>query len=98
MMSAPHNNACRHDDNVQTLPRSMYVAKAVKYKCTESQLSSHQYDVQHNTWQEAWTVSSVRFSTQCYVQLVLNMSSIKAICLLIMEIGLSSHIADKAQR
>lgn len=44
------------------------------------------------------TRSETAVLAECYIQLVLNMSSIKAICLLIMEIGLSSHIADKAQR
>lgn len=98
-MSAVHNDTCKCDDYVEILlPRPMYVAKAVKYKCTESQLASRHYEVQWNTWQEAWTVSSVRFSTQRYIQLALNTPRIKAIYLLVVEIGLLAHIANKTQR
>lgn len=67
----------------------------MKYKCTQSQLASCHYDLQRDTWQEAWTASSMRFSTQCYVQLALNRPRIKAIYLLLVEIGLFARIADK---
>lgn len=96
-MSAVHNDTRKCDDYVEILPRPMYVAKAVNYKCTEGQLASRHYEVQCNTWQEAWTVSSVRFSTQCYIQLALNTPRIKAIYLLLVEIGLLAHIANKTR-